>query len=289
MNTDPCYRLGLYEKSMPNHLTWPEKLLAAREAGFDFVEISIDETSEKLARLEWTAAERQLLLRQMAEAGLRIETMCLSGHRRFPLGSADPQVRARSLEIMEQAIRLAADLGIRIIQIAGYDVYYEPSTPETCRLFEEGLAQSVAFASRDGVVLGFETMETDFMNTCTKAMHYVRQIGSPYLQVYPDAGNMTNAAILYGSAFADDLASGSGHLAALHLKETVPGKFREIPFGTGHVAFEQVIAQAFAMGVRRYTAEFWYVGQENWRQTLSEASSFLRSKFPAAGAGAPAA
>ena len=153
---------------------------------------------------------------------------------------------------MEKAIRLAADLGIRIIQIAGYDVYYEPSTDQSCGLFEDGLVRSVEFASRDGVMLGFETMETEFMNTCAKAMNYVRKIDSPYLQVYPDAGNMTNAAVLYGSTFAADLTSGAGHIAALHLKETVPGKFREIPFGTGHVAFEPVVAQAFAMGVRRY-------------------------------------
>ena len=45
------YQLGLYEKAMPGTLSWREKLEAAREAGFDFVEISIDETDQKLARL----------------------------------------------------------------------------------------------------------------------------------------------------------------------------------------------------------------------------------------------
>lgn len=38
------YELGLYEKSMPGDLTWEEKLLNAKEAGFDYLEISIDET-----------------------------------------------------------------------------------------------------------------------------------------------------------------------------------------------------------------------------------------------------
>ena len=41
------YTLGLYEKAMPGSLTWKEKLLAAKSAGYDFVEISIDETDEK--------------------------------------------------------------------------------------------------------------------------------------------------------------------------------------------------------------------------------------------------
>lgn len=52
------YQLGLYEKAMPNGASWAEKLTAAKNAGFDFVEISIDETDAKQARLDWTAGER---------------------------------------------------------------------------------------------------------------------------------------------------------------------------------------------------------------------------------------
>ena len=44
------YSLGLYEKSMPSELTWEEKLSVAKAAGYDFVEISIDESDEKLNR-----------------------------------------------------------------------------------------------------------------------------------------------------------------------------------------------------------------------------------------------
>ena len=41
------YSLGLYEKAMPGTLDWKEKLEAAKEAGYDFVEISIDATERK--------------------------------------------------------------------------------------------------------------------------------------------------------------------------------------------------------------------------------------------------
>ena len=60
------YTLGLYEKAMPGTLSWREKLEAARDAGFDFVEISIDETDQKLARLDMSAEERLELVRLMA-------------------------------------------------------------------------------------------------------------------------------------------------------------------------------------------------------------------------------
>ena len=63
-------------------------------------------------------------------------------------------------------------------------------------------------------------------------MVYVNRVNSPYLNVYPDLGNVTNAAVTYGTDVEEDLETGRGHLAAMHLKETLPGKFREIPFGT---------------------------------------------------------
>ena len=31
--------LGIYEKALPGSFTWREKMLAAKEAGFDFIEI----------------------------------------------------------------------------------------------------------------------------------------------------------------------------------------------------------------------------------------------------------
>jgi L-ribulose-5-phosphate 3-epimerase len=273
------YMLGLYEKSMPGTLTWEEKLQEAKKANFDFVEMSIDETDAKLARLEMTKDERQQLCEAMKNVGIPIRTICLSGHRKYPLGSNDAQLRARSLEIMEKAIDLAYDLGVRIIQLAGYDVYYEEATAETRIMFEENLAKCTLMAAKKGVLLGFETMETEFMNTMEKAMQYVNKIDSPYLHVYPDAGNLTNAAMMYQTDLFTDIKSGAGHIVACHLKETVPGKFREIPFGTGHVDFKAIVSAMWALGVRTYVAEFWYTGNEAWQNDLKYANQFITANF----------
>ena len=263
------YNIGLYEKAMPPTLTWREKLSFAKEAGYDFVEISIDEKDEKLERLDWTQEQRLELVQTMKEVGLPIRSMCLSGHRKYPLGSADPAVRARGMEIMEKAIQFADDLGIRIIQLAGYDVYYEESTRETKELFLENLKKAAEMAAVRGITMGFETMETEFMNTVWKSMFYVNAVNSPYLGVYPDSGNLTNAAVTYGTSVLEDMDSGRGHIVALHLKETVPGKFREIPFLTGHVDFPAVIAKAWELGIRRYVTEMWYVGNDDtWAEDV---------------------
>lgn len=98
--------------------------------------------------------------------------MCLSGHRRYPLGSHDTCKRNKALEIMRRAIELAGDLGVRVIQLAGYDIYYETADDSPRGWFLENLFQCVHMAKQYGMMLGFETMETSFMDTVSKAMTY---------------------------------------------------------------------------------------------------------------------
>ncbi len=269
------YMLGVYEKAMPSDLAWEEKLLAAKEAGYDFVEISIDETDAKLSRLNMAGEERLKLQHLMIKTGMPIRTMCLSGHRKYPLGSSNPDTAARGMEIMEKAIRLAEDLGIRIIQLAGYDVYYEDSTYDTKKRFLKNLKKASEMAAAAGVVMGFETMENDFMNTVEKAMKYVALVGSPYLNVYPDIGNITNAAKTYENDVLEDLELGRGKIVAMHMKETLPGKFREIPYGTGHVDFKAAADKAWELGVRKYVTEFWHTGNPEWKKDLHFANKMF--------------
>lgn len=264
-----AYSLGLYEKSMPSELSWKEKLQAAKEAGYDYIELSIDATEEKIKRLEMTKEERFNLIRTMYEVGIPIRTMCVSALTKYSLGNDKPEYCARGMEILEKSIQFADDLGVRVVMIPGYDVYYEPSTVETKRRYLENLKKGAQLAEKAGVILGLETMENEFMNTVEKAMKYVVLCDSNYLKVYPDIGNLTNAAVLYQSDVLEDMELGRGNITSLHLKETVPGKFREIPYGTGHVDFKAAIAKAWDLGVRRYVTEFWYTGNKNWKEDLT--------------------
>lgn len=273
------YRLGLYEKAMPNHLTWLEKLQCVKDCGYDYLEISIDESDARLSRLTWTEQEKNELKEAMAKTQVPILSMCLSGHRKYPLGSLDLSIQQRSLEIMQQAINFAEEFKIRIIQLAGYDVYYEQGNLQTKENFKKNLAKATKMASLKGIMLGFETMETPFMDTVAKAMEYVNYIKSPYLNVYPDIGNLKNSSVLYHHQVNDDLKSGAGHLVAAHLKETVPGKYREIPFGTGHSEFLLNIECLNKLKVSLFVAEFWYVNQVDWYNDIIQANKFLRAKL----------
>lgn len=262
------YTLGLYEKSMPDDISWKDKLLAAKEAGYDWVEISIDASEAKINRIYMSKEERLELVSLMYETGMPIRTMCVSALTKYAIGSHDPATVLRGMEILEKSIELADDLGVRIVMIPGYDVYFEESDLETKKLFLENVTKAARMAEKAGVILGFETMENDFMNTVEKAMKYVTLVGSSYLKIYPDSGNLTNAAVTYKHDVIEDLELGRGHVMALHMKETKPGHFREIPYGTGHVDFKAMAGKAWDMGVRKYVTEFWYTGNPVWRDDL---------------------
>lgn len=265
------YELGLYEKAMPSSLSWKEKLTEARRAGFDYVEMSIDATEEKIGRINLTKQDRLQLVQEMYEAGIPIRTMCVSALTKFSLGNPDPQKEKRGMEIAYRSIDLASDIGVRVVMIPGYDVYYEPSDETTKNRYLKNLKQVVAYAEKMGVQLGLETMENEFMNTVEKAMKYVVLCNSNYLKIYPDIGNLTNAAKLYKMDVFQDLQLGMGNITSMHLKETRPGEFREVPYGEGHVDFAEAIQKAWRMHIRRFVTEFWYTGQENWQEELQKA------------------
>lgn len=108
--TDRPYALGLYEKAMPPQLPWKEKLQSAKQAGYDYIELSIDEAEEKIRRLVMTKEERLRLISAMYETGLPVRSMCVSTLTKYSLGNDNPAYCARGIEILRGAVKLADDL-----------------------------------------------------------------------------------------------------------------------------------------------------------------------------------
>ena len=231
--------IGIYEKALPKDLSWAQRFAAARDAGYDFLEMSVDETPERMARLDWSLAVRLDFFRASREAGIPVPSMCLSGHRKIPFGSADPDVRAQAATFMEKAIRFAGDTGIRVIQLAGYDVYYEPTTMASRQRYYEGMERALEVAAQHQVMLALEIMDTPFLNSITKYLKLKERLPSPWFNVSSDLGNLT----AWGNDIGEELTAGIHHIVGVHVKETKPvgpgfsGAFRDVPFGEGTVDF----------------------------------------------------
>lgn len=284
-NFEKPFRLGLYEKALPASLDWEEKIRTAQEMGFDFIEISIDESDERLQRLDWSDEEIYHLRHLCEQYGLPLQSMCLSAHRRFPFGSEDPALRQKAHDIMEKAINLAYKLGIRCIQLAGYDVYYEPQTPETHQRFIDGMKTAAKMAERAGVMLGVEIMDTPYLNSLSKFEILKREIPSPFFMAYPDVGNITG----WNYDTCTELKLSREHIVQVHLKDTLKvsdqchGQFRDLVIGEGQVDFPAIFRTLAEINYKGPMVLEMWAQDDQWASKLRLAKSRLESMGQAAG------
>jgi L-ribulose-5-phosphate 3-epimerase len=250
--TDSSFRWGIYEKALGQEAGWPALLAGALAAGYQFLEISIDESDERLARLQWPAARRRELHEALDASPVKIDTMCLSGHRRFALGSVSKDQREKALTIMRRAIDFAAEFGLRIVQVAGYDVHYEPSTDQTRQLYLEAILRSAQWARESCVMLALENVECPEVDSMEKDVQR-------------------------------ELRLGGRSLVGIHLKDTRIREFRRVPFGTGLVDFDGAFRTLAEMGYRGiFMVEMWNEAEPDPVAVVKEARRWLGAKLRAA-------
>lgn len=244
MPTNKCAPiLGIYEKALPITLSWSERFAAAKTLGFNYIEISIDETPERQQRLQWDRTQIMAFIQAKLEHEIDVPSMCLSVHRTYPFGSKDPEIRKKARTFMLDALRFAQAVGIRNIQLAGYDVYYEPSDAVTKAFFLEGISWAIEQAAGRQIMLSVEIMDTAFMSSISRWLDLSQNIATtPWFSVYPDVGNLS----AWENNVATELQKGIHKIAAIHLKDTYAitpkslGQFRDVPFGEGCVDFPHV-------------------------------------------------
>ena len=88
-------------------------------------------------------------------------------------------------------------------------------------------------------MLSVEIMDTEFMSTISRWKEYDKIINSPWFTVYPDIGNVS----AWNVDVEAELRLGMDKITAIHLKDTyavkdsAPGQFKDVPFGSGCVDF----------------------------------------------------
>ena len=279
MNLGDCL-LGLYEKALPFSLNWDEKLGMVKALGYDFLEFSID--GDHTERLDWSEEEISAFMEASTRAGVPIYSIALTANRKYPLGSKDKKIRDAGIAVLKKAIILAPKIGASIVQIATYDVYgEEKGDAETDMLFLESLRECEPMAASSGTMLALETMDTPYADSIELCKRIVDIIGSPWVQIYADNGNIAAA----GYDFTQEIFKGAVHVVAIHLKDAKPGIMRDIDYGTGIVDFDAdltALKQAGFSGL--FIAEMWGTDDPAYREKAGAACRFLREKIKAADA-----
>lgn len=279
--------LGIYEKALPPNLSWVEKFELAKKLGFSYIELSIDESDARLDRLDWDKKTLREISDAMDKTDIRIQSLCLSAHRRYPLGSLDAKTRHHALIILKKAVKIASMLGIRTIQLAGYDVYYEEKSELTREYFISNLKKCVEIAASKQVMLAIEIMDDPFINSITKYNAIKSQIPSPWLQVYPDIGNLS---AWPGNDVGQEFEQNIAAIAAIHIKDVVKvspqttGVFKNVRFGEGDVNFLANFKTLFRIGYRgSFVLEMWSESDQNPVRSITEALLYIKPILKEAG------
>ena len=142
-------RLGVNSGIFGPALDWEERIRKASDLGYAGIELNVDATA-LLPRM-WEQSRRAALRSLTAEHDIAITSLCMNCHWAFNLASPDARVRELGVDLLLEAIGLAADLGAPTILVPACDTQ-EVATEEPYRLFRRGLARCLTEAEREGCV-----------------------------------------------------------------------------------------------------------------------------------------
>ena len=138
-----------------------------------------------------SATRRAEVRRAAADAGLPITSLhwLLVAPPGISITSGDAAVRARTLDVVERLIGLAADLGATLL-VHGSPQQRKVEAPGDAARAEEMMAKAGAWAAAAGGVYCLEPLDSKQTNWCTtvaEAAEIVRRIGNPALRTMIDA------------------------------------------------------------------------------------------------------
>lgn len=270
-------KIGIYEKALSDNTDLYYLLKLLSRTKFDYLEISIDDSEKRLSRLEMPKKEREKLRFHMNEEETYIYSIVLSANRSFPIGNKDTFIRNKGKMIIKKAIDFAFDLNIALVQIAGYYTFLSDRRDGKERSrFVEALKELSEYAAWKGIMLGLENMDGKDILSIKDSINIIEDVKSPWLQLYPDIGNL----IANGFSLESQLKNIVGSTLSIHLKDTRKNEFRRVPFGDGEVDFKLVADLLRKEDYRgHYTIEMWNDGEKKSLEIADQALEFIKNEM----------
>jgi len=267
--------LGIYEKAICFSFSWEEKLLLAKESGYDFLEINIDGEEPRINRLYDRGSAKELC-RAILNTGVPVLSMALTANRKYPMGSDDPGVRSKGIEVVKHAIDYALTAGIRIIQLAPYCGGEDQPAELAEKYLQDSIEKCLLYATANCVMLSLEVIDTKIMKSIEQITRFNKKFDSPFLQAYADIGNL-NA---MGVDAEYDLPIGGKNILGVHIKDSKPHIVRDVPYGEGNVNFKKCFRTLKKMNYNGiFVAEMWCHDNPEFHQYLKKANKFIKTKI----------
>jgi len=199
---------------------------------------------------ELDAGKRRALRRLFEQRDLELTTLNLPNID-INIASTTPEMRAYTLDLLDETVRLAGELGARgVVLSPGKASPLLPAVPETLRGYFFGALDRLApIAKSSGTALWIENVTVSFLPRIAEIMEALAAYGNDDIRIVYDVAN----AHFIGEDFAEGLKTCRERLELVHLSDTTRRVYRHDPVGAGDVPFAAVPAALDAVGYRTRT------------------------------------
>jgi len=180
---------------LPGNVKFEDGLKMIKNAGFEAVEVNTTEEGGVL-NLNCKEDEAKKVAETIRKNGLEIASLLVGQFWKYPLSSPNPEIRKKGEELLEKGIKIAKYLGTDAIlvvpgvvaslsgegEIVSYDIAYKNS--------QESIKKYVELAEKYNVYICVENVWNKFLLSPVEMKRFVEEIGSEYVKVYFDVGNI---------------------------------------------------------------------------------------------------
>ena len=192
------------------------------------------------------SAERRRTNRRLIEArGLRLTALNMPNIDINVAGAA-AEMRAYSLALLTDTVRLAGELGARgvVIGPGKANPLFPAAADQLIGHFFAALDRLAPIAQSSGTALWVENMPFAFLPAIGELMAALQQYGNDAVRIVYDVAN----AHFIGEDFAAGVVQCRERLALVHLSDTGQRAYRHDPVGLGTVPFAEVPRALAAAG-----------------------------------------
>ncbi|WP_169084907.1 sugar phosphate isomerase/epimerase family protein [Paenibacillus sp. PL91] len=169
-------------------------ITTAKKAGFDGIELSLNETGE--LSLAATDHEIRDIQNRLEEAELEIAGLATGLYWSYPMTSESAATREKAIDVCKKQLELAAALGVDTILVipGAVGVDFIPGSEITDYEYAydralESIGKLVPFAESAGVSIGIENVWNKFLLSPLELRSFVDAHGSAFVGSYFDVGN----------------------------------------------------------------------------------------------------
>lgn len=258
-------------------LSEPAEVCVERLADAGFTEFEIMIHPGHLWPAELSAQRRRAIRAIFDRRPLRLKTLNLPNID-INIASTTPEMRAYSLGLLTESIRLGGELGADGLVISpGKANPLFPADFDTLRgYFFAALDRLCPVVAAAGTALWIENVPFSYEPTIGGLVEFLRRYGNDAVRVVYDIAN----AYFIGEDFAAGLKSCRERLALVHLSDTGRQDYRHDTVGNGTLPFADVPAALAAVGYRALPM-LEIISHDPDRDILASADKLARLGFSA--------